>query len=86
MFVAHHYNHDEVKTNLKRISAFVEILDLKGTFVIDMLSSDWKDYEDAVQNQTAITSNCDCIVTRNKKDFKQSSLPVYTVAELFDAL
>lgn len=86
MFVAHHYNHDEVRTNLRRMSTFVEILDLRGTFVVEMLSSDWKDYEDAVQNQTALMANCDCIVTRNKKDFRQSSLPVYTVSELFDIL
>lgn len=26
----------------------------------------------------------DCIVTRNKKDFKGSSLPVYTISELFE--
>ena len=48
-----------------------------------MLSSNWKDYEDATQNQTALLSNADCIVTRNKKDFSLSSLPVYTANELF---
>lgn len=86
MYVASKYGYQEVKESLKKIVAFVEILDLKSDTVVNMLSSDWKDYEDAVQNQTAIIANCDCIVTRNKKDFRQSSLPVYSVEELFDAL
>ena len=51
-----------------------------------MLSSDWKDYEDATQNATALRAEADCIVTRNKKDFSNSPLPVYTPAELLDIL
>lgn len=68
------------------VSEFIEVLDLKGRTVVEMLSSDWKDYEDATQNKTAINANADCIVTRNKKDFGKSSLPVYTVSELFETL
>ena len=45
-----------------------------------------KDYEDATQNATALKAEADCIVTRNKKDFSDSSLPVYTPAELLDIL
>ena len=42
--------------------------------------------EDATQNATALRAEGDCIVTRNKKDFSNSSLPVYTPAELLDIL
>lgn len=66
---------------LLQVSTFVKILDLQGSTVVEMLSSDWKDYEDATQNHTAISANADCIVTRNIKDFRESSLPVYTVEE-----
>ena len=45
------------------MSNFVDVLDLQGNTVIEMLSSDWKDYEDA-----ALRAEGDCIVTRNKKD------------------
>ncbi len=48
-----------------------------------MLSSDWKDYEDATQNKSAILANADCIITRNKKDFHDSTLPVYTIEDFF---
>lgn len=86
MYVAHKYGYKSVVESLIAVSKFVDVLDLKGHTVIEMLSSDWKDYEDATQNQTAIIANADCIVTRNKKDFRASSLPVYTVKELFDTI
>ena len=46
-----------------------------------MLNSGWKDYEDATQHRSAIDENSDCIVTRNKKDFKASTIPVMTAME-----
>ena len=50
------------------------------------IASDWKDYEDYVQTQSALVSCADCIITRNKKDFNQSSVPVYTVEEFMSLL
>ena len=84
VYIGHKYEHDDVKGYLKSIASFVEIVDLRGNVVLDMLSSEWKDYEDAVQNTSAINFCADCIVTRNKKDFSESSLPVYTPAELLE--
>ena len=86
MYVAHKYDYKSVTETLLAVSEFMEVLDLKGRTVVEMLSSDWKDYEDATQNKTAINANADCIVTRNKKDFSNSSLPVYTVRELFETI
>lgn len=83
MYVAHKYGYDEVRENLKRVVSFVTVLDLESQTVIDMLSSEWKDYEDATQNHTALLADADCIVTRNKKDFLESTLPVYTVSEFW---
>ena len=78
MYVAHKYDYRNVKESLLAISRFVKVLGLQSSTVIEMLSSDWKDYEDSVQNHTAVCANSDCIVTRNVKDFKDSSLPIYT--------
>ena len=46
--------------------------------VIDMaLKSGWKDFEDAVQNFSAVADpQVSAIITRNTKDFKDSSLEV----------
>lgn len=86
MYVAHKYGYHNVKESLLSVSRFVEVLDLQASTVVEMLSSDWKDYEDATQYTTAVQANADCIVTRNKKDFSASSLPAYTPAELLQLL
>lgn len=40
------------------------------------INSDFKDFEDAMQYFSALASNCDLIVTRNEKDFKNAHIPV----------
>jgi predicted nucleic acid-binding protein len=82
MYVAHKYDYPNVLQSLIKIAEFVEVVDLTAKTVIEMLSSDWKDYEDATQFRTATQSLADCIVTRNKNDFSKSTIPVYDVAEL----
>ncbi len=86
VYIGHKYNLEDVKECLVKVTSFTDVIDLRGKIVVDMLSSDWKDYEDATQNASAVFGDADCIVTRNKKDFKDSSLPVYTVKELFGLL
>ena len=71
-----------VKQCIKSILSFVSVCDLQADVVIKSLDSDWKDYEDSVQSMTALEIFADCIVTRNKKDFRKSLIPVYTIDEL----
>lgn len=77
---------DKVYSTLRLIAEFVEVADLGGMNVIEMLSSDWKDYEDATQYRSAIDVGADCIVTRDKKDFQKSEMPVFTATEFFSQL
>lgn len=74
---------DEVRSKLRMIADFVDVTDLRGQNVVDMLSSDWKDYEDATQYRSAADEQADYIVTRNKRDFKDSTIAVMTPSELF---
>ena len=39
------------------------------------------DFEDGLQYQCALEETVDCIITRNKKDFLGSTIPVYTPNE-----
>ncbi len=39
------------------------------------------DFEDAVQYYSALHHKCDIFITRNKKDFKNSELPIMTPTE-----
>ncbi len=41
----------------------------------------FKDFEDGIQFYTALEANCNAIVTRNTKDFKNSSIPVFRPKE-----
>ncbi len=79
------YTLESTKSVLSNIASFTEILDLpNGKNIIDALLSDWKNFEDCVQTNAAIEGGCDCIITRNKKDFVQSEIPVYTIKEFLD--
>ena len=80
------YPMDQVYSKLRLIADFVDVADLSGQNVVDMLSSGWKDYEDATQHRLAVDEQADCIVTRNKKDFISSSIAVLTPSEFFDQI
>ncbi|MCC5906983.1 MAG: PIN domain-containing protein [Balneolaceae bacterium] len=54
--------------------------------LFDALHSGFEDYEDSVLHQSALTSNLDSIISRNKKDFKLSELSVYTPKEYITIL
>ena len=71
----------EVKRSLLSIASFTEITGLTEDAVTWALSCDWNDYEDATQYKSAISVDADCVVTRNKKDYQSSNIPVYTPHE-----
>ena len=59
-----------------------EIVDVTKTIIKKSLKSEFKDFEDAIQYNCALTiSKIDFIVTRNSKDFKKSVLPVMNPQE-----
>lgn len=80
------YPMDDVLSKLRMIADFVDVADLSGQNVVDMLTSGWRDYEDATQHRSAIDEQADCIVTRNKKDFKAGTLPVLSPVEFFNKI
>ena len=67
---------------LTQLKEAMEVAEVDGK-VIDMaLKSGWKDFEDAVQNFSAVVSpQISAIITRNTKDFKDSSLEVVDSVE-----
>ncbi len=80
------YPMEEVYAKLRLIADFVDVADLSGQNVVDMLSSGWKDYEDATQHRVAVDEQADCIVTRNKKDFIASTITVFSPTEFIDKI
>lgn len=71
--------HEKVIEKLKLLVAITEIVVMDKEVIIHALNSDFKDFEDALQNYSAeLHKEIDLIVTRNTKDFKNSSLAVMT--------
>ena len=71
--------HKKVITSLQELSELVDILKVDSGTIKSTLASGFKDFEDSIQYVTAQEyKKIDCIITRNIKDFKDSSLPVMT--------
>lgn len=67
---------------LNELQEWTEVVDVSKEVIRKSLKSGFKDFEDAIQyNCAKAIGNIDCIVTRNTKDFKASSLPVLTPKE-----
>lgn len=74
------------------VQAIADLLMLATICTVDKnilqmaLISPITDYEDAVQHERAAAENLDAIVTRNTKDFRNSSVKVYSPAQFLQFL
>lgn len=75
-------SHSETIKLLTEISEWTNVIDLTKDIINKSLKSDFKDFDNAIQYNCAKSlKKIDCIVTRNTKDFKTSSLPILTPKE-----
>jgi len=75
-YVIKHINNNEQETRdiLKNILIVLRLVDSCSKDAIVALNSSVNDYEDALMCETAVSIGADCIVTRNLKDYKKSSI------------
>ena len=79
------YSSKHSRQIMGKFKTLVNVLKI-DTKTIDLaISSDFNDFEDAIQYACAIEHNLKIIITRNLKDFKKSSIPVMS-PETFIAL
>jgi predicted nucleic acid-binding protein len=75
-------SHTETIKLLEAVSEMSETADVTKSIIKSSLKSDFKDFEDAIQYNCALSiGNVDFIVTRDSKDFKKSALPVMNPQE-----
>lgn len=76
----------EAREILRKFKVLVEIMSLDDK-IIELALSDnsFPDFEDGLQYYSAIENEIDIIITRNKKDFKNSKIPVMTAKEYLAA-
>ena len=87
-YLAHRATHSDNETRNILLKLF-DIFDIVDTYASDCKNavfSKVSDYEDAVMIETAVRTDMDAIVTRNQKDFTDSSIPVYLPEEFLAIL
>ena len=76
---------EDVRNIIQKFSAVLQVAtENKDVIVYAAENENFSDYEDSVQNECARTLDVDCIVTRNKKDFANASVPVLEPKEFLD--
>jgi len=70
-----------VREKLRKFKILCSISILDEHIIEKGLNSSFKDFEDSLQYFSAVSAECDLIITRNAKDFKSSHLPVMNVEE-----
>jgi predicted nucleic acid-binding protein len=72
-------SHQKLMVVLTQLLKIVQIANLNKLIIQQAIESEFKDFEDALQNYYAVNEpDVQTIVTRNIKDYKKSSLPVMT--------
>ena len=71
--------HEKVIEKLTQLLTIVDVIQMDRQVIISALTSDFNDFEDALQNFAAIQQgDINVILTRNVKDFKKSKIGVMT--------
>ena len=71
----------KVRSALRKFKALVEVAPFDDKILEFALEEEFKDFEDGIQYYIALENSCDAIITRNKKDFKRSTIPVLNASE-----
>ena len=74
------------QAEIKKILSFFEVAPVNRHVLESALDSGFNDFEDAVIHEAACHVGAETIVTRNKKDFITSRIPVYSSEEMVSLL
>lgn len=70
-----------VRSSLRKFKTLVEVASFDDKILELALEEEFRDFEDGIQYYIAIENACEAIITRNKKDFKKSIIPVLNATE-----
>jgi len=85
-FLSKYESSKVAREKLRKFKILSKICTIDERTIEKGLNSSIKDFEDALQYFGATESECDIIITRNGKDFKQSALPIMTAKEFLGSL
>jgi len=75
------YSAEQARMKLLKFKTLVKVLAVSDKIVELALSSDFKDFEDALQYYTATENNIKVLLTRNLKDFRKAEITVLTAEQ-----
>lgn len=78
--------HSAVREKIRDVMRYLTVIATDSTILTDALSSDFKDFEDAIQYYSAIACGARYIVTRNPKDFRTSKIRLADAREMCEIL
>jgi predicted nucleic acid-binding protein len=74
------------KDKLRKFKVISKICELDEKIIEKGLNSDFSDYEDSLQYFSSLRQDCDILLTRNVKDFKDAQILVMTPDEFLNSL
>ena len=72
---------NRIRSVLRKFKILVSVVPFDDKILELALSDDFDDFEDGIQYFTALEFKCDAIITRNKRDFKKSDIPILNALE-----
>ena len=87
-YVLRHVLHNEKKTRetIETLLDSFTLADSAAEDAVSALSSEVKDYEDALMIETARSIGADCIITRNEKDYRKGDIKVFSPEKALEIL
>lgn len=81
-----HYkkSHSIVVELFSKIVSLCHITTVDGKTINEAISSDFRDFEDAMQYFSALHDAADVIITRNKQDFTDNKIPIFEPIEFIN--
>ena len=70
----------QARKMLLKFKTLINVLSVNDKIIELALASDFSDFEDAIQYNTAIENGITTLLTRNLKDFKKAEIAIITVS------
>ena len=71
---------------LLKFKTLIHVLPVNDKIIELALASDFKDFEDAIQYNTAIENDISTLLTRNLKDFKKANITILTAQQYLQTM
>lgn len=85
-FLLRRHGPEGVRHLLSNFRQLSHVATANERIVDDSLASQFNDFEDAMQYYTALKAKANIIITRNSKDFTNSTIPVMNAGEFLSTL